>query len=251
MRRIGSRPRPPGGPSSDGAAGMVALRGRVVVSALSGVLVLTFVAAFLAWQQYDDTRTTALNTVRVQANLAGTLLDTYFAGQVASLQAMAAAPAVVEPGRGGDARVLQARPAAQRPRVHGRYRLDRPDGRLAGVELGRQRSVPAVNVGDREYFKAVVETEKPFISEGLTTRRTGEHAIVMAVPTRDAAGKLSGVLAGVLLVEPDTGALERHRSRVRRAGGVRPHGPVGAGRLRQAAQHGAARSGCGTIRTAA
>jgi len=65
------------------------------VSALSGVLLVVAVAAFLAWQQYDDTRATALNTVQVRANLAGTLLDTYFAGQIAALQAMAAAPAVV------------------------------------------------------------------------------------------------------------------------------------------------------------
>ena len=63
-------------------------------------------------------------------------------------------------------------------------------------------ATPGANVVDRSYFETVVDTQKPFVSEGLTTRHSGEHAIVMAVPTRDAAGKLSGVLAGVVLVSP-------------------------------------------------
>ena len=121
---------------------------------------------------------------------------------------------------------------------------------LAGasrVSSSADPSVPGVNVADRAYFKAVVGTQKPFISEGLTTRRTGEHAIVMAVPTRDAAGKLSGVLAGVLLVSPTPARSNGDRSRVRRAGRVRPHRAVGARRLRQAAQHGVAGARCARI----
>jgi serine phosphatase RsbU (regulator of sigma subunit) len=57
-------------------------------------------------------------------------------------------------------------------------------------------------VADRSYFKTVMETGKPFVSEGITTRRGGERAVVVAVPTRDAAGKLTGMLAGALLVKP-------------------------------------------------
>ncbi len=202
MRRLASWKPRPRGTSSDESTGLVALRGRVVVSALSGVLMVVAVAAFLAWQQYDDTRTTALNTMHVRANLAGTLLDTYFAGQIAALQAMAAGPAVMN---------------LDEPAMLAYFkRVEPPNGPAFTGGIGwidltgasRVSSTPGtvagsgVNLADRAYFKAVVGTEKPFVSEGLTTRRSGEHAIVMAVPTRDAAGKMSGVLAGVLLVSP-------------------------------------------------
>lgn len=181
---------------------MVALRGRVVVSALSGVLGVVAVAAFLAWQQYDDTRATALNTVQVRANLAGTLLDTYFEGQIAALQAMAAAPAVMnleEPAM--LAYFKRAEPPNGPPFTGGIGWIDLKGAWRVSSTPGAA-AVPGANVVDRSYFETVVDTQKPFVSEGLTTRHSGEHAIVMAVPTRDAAGKLSGVLAGVVLVSP-------------------------------------------------
>ncbi len=201
MRRLGSQ-QPPRGPSSDGSAGVTALRGRVLVSALAGVLVVVAVAAVLAWEQYDDTRTTALNTVQVRANLAGTLLDTYFAGQISGLQAMAAAPAVVDQDEAAMlAYFKRIQPPSGLAFTGGIGWVDLTGASRVSTSAGSS-ATPAVNVADRSYFKAVVDTQKPFISEGLTTRRSGEHAVVMAVPTLDAAGKLSGVLAGVLLVSP-------------------------------------------------
>ena len=202
MRRLGSRGQPPGGTSSDGFAGLVALRGRVVVSALSGVLLVVAVAAFLAWQQYDDTRATALKTVQVRANLAGTLLDTYFAGQIAALQAMAAAPAVVNLDEQAMSAYFKRVQPPNGPAFTGGIGWIDTTGASRVSNTSGTSAVPAVNVADRSYFKAVVDTGKPYISEGVTTRRTGEHAIIMAVPTRDAAGKLSGVLAGAVLVSP-------------------------------------------------
>jgi hypothetical protein len=47
----------------------------------------------------------------------------------------------------------------------------------------------------------VLATRKPFISSGLMSRRGGRHLVVMAVPTYDSKGRLSGVLAGALLVK--------------------------------------------------
>ena len=72
------------GPSSEAGVGMIALRGRVLVSVLGGVLVLVAVAAALAWRQYEDSRSSALNQARARAVLAVTVFDTYFAGQIAN-----------------------------------------------------------------------------------------------------------------------------------------------------------------------
>ena len=58
-----------------------------------------------------------------------------------------------------------------------------------------------VSVADRTYFQQAV-AGKPFISEGITARRSNEHIVVIAVPTKDASGQVSGVLAGALLVNP-------------------------------------------------
>ena len=42
----------------------------------------------------------------------------------------------------------------------------------------------------------------PFVSEGLTSRVSHRQVIVISVPTRDAHGEITGVLAGTLLVKP-------------------------------------------------
>ena len=57
-----------------------------------------------------------------------------------------------------------------------------------------------LNLSDRSYFKQVIATDAPFVSEGLAARGTRKHIVVMAVPTHDARGRLTGVLAGALLV---------------------------------------------------
>src|SRR5690349_17529656 len=90
--------------SSDGTTAGHASRGRVVPVALAGVLVLAAVAALLAWQQYQDARSSALRTVRARTVLAATVFDTYFAGEIAQMNAIADAPAVV----GGDRPAMAA-----------------------------------------------------------------------------------------------------------------------------------------------
>ncbi len=183
---------------------MIAVRGRLLVTVLGGVLVLVIVAAALAWRQYADSRDAALNQVRARAVLAGTIFDTYFSGSLATLTAIAAAPAVV---------------ATDQPAMTGYLKRVQPSGGkgftggIAWIDTtGAWRvssttptAAAIVNVADRLYFKSVMATDKPFVSEGITTRRSNEHAVVIAVPTHDASGRLSGVLAGVLLVGPSAG----------------------------------------------
>lgn len=51
------------------------------------------------------------------------------------------------------------------------------------------------SLGDREYFKKVATTKKPYVSDPVLTRLTGKMSVVLTVPVFD-NGQLSGVLIG-------------------------------------------------------
>ena len=51
---------------------------------------------------------------------------------------------------------------------------------------------------DRVYFKRVTATGKPYISAGLVGRKLRVPIVVVAVPTRDAAGRPTGMLTGAI-----------------------------------------------------
>ncbi|BBB90751.1 MAG TPA: methyl-accepting chemotaxis protein [Methylomusa anaerophila] len=57
-----------------------------------------------------------------------------------------------------------------------------------------------VNLGDREYFKQVITTKKPAVSDALMNRTTGKAGINVAVPVLY-EGKLTGVLTGSISIE--------------------------------------------------
>ena len=94
---------------------------------------------------------------------------------------------------GGDEGLLHAARERQGEDVHRRDRLDRSPGRQQDLDAIHRSGAP-VSVADRSYFKAVVSTGAPFVSEGLVTRNANRRVVIMAVPTRDSAGRLTGVL---------------------------------------------------------
>ena len=53
---------------------------------------------------------------------------------------------------------------------------------------------------DREYFKKVMATQKPVVSEPLVSRATGKLAVVLAVPV-SSQGRLTGVLVGTFSMD--------------------------------------------------
>ena len=55
-----------------------------------------------------------------------------------------------------------------------------------------------MDVSDRVYFKSVTASGKPYISAGLIGRKLRQRIIVIAVPTRDAAGRPTGMLTGAI-----------------------------------------------------
>ncbi len=55
---------------------------------------------------------------------------------------------------------------------------------------------------DREYFKKVVETKKPYISDPLISRTTGKQSVVMIVPViKPGTGEMTGVVFGTYSAE--------------------------------------------------
>ncbi len=167
--------------------------------ALLAVLLFAAVAGALAWRQYDDAQESALDNARARAVLAATVFDTYFGGQIDTLTSIAQAPAVV---------------AADEAAMFAYFeRIQPPDGKLftgglawanrAGVvrvSTGADAPGAVADVSDRSYHEQVLKTRKPFVSEGLTSRLSREQVVVTAVPTRDAAGKLAGVLIGTMRI---------------------------------------------------
>jgi serine phosphatase RsbU (regulator of sigma subunit)/anti-sigma regulatory factor (Ser/Thr protein kinase) len=183
------------------ARGLASTRERLVVGALAAWMALVVLATLLAWRQYDDAKRQAEHDQRNRAILAGTVFDTYFAGQIGTLQAMAAAPSV----RSGEIAKMQAyfalvRPDAGRTFTAGIGWLDRQGyARASSVSL----DAPPQSYADRSYFEHVLATGRPYISQALVTRRKPlRRVIVMAVPTRDERNRISGVLTGALLLRP-------------------------------------------------
>jgi serine phosphatase RsbU (regulator of sigma subunit) len=171
--------------------------------ALVALLLFAGVGGALAWRQYQDARRSDLRDARAKALVAATVFDTAFLGDISTLQSVALAPAVVE-----------SREAAMIPYFK---RIQRANARLftgglswidrtgeVRVSTNGLKRGPARNVSDRRYFTTVMRTGRPYVSAGLTGRVTHRHVIVIAVPTRDAAGATTGVLAGTVLIKAPT-----------------------------------------------
>jgi serine phosphatase RsbU (regulator of sigma subunit)/anti-sigma regulatory factor (Ser/Thr protein kinase) len=172
-------------------------RRRMLLGALVAGLALVFVAGGLALHQYDDARQSAANDARARVILASEMIDTYFTGQLATLTSIAKSP----PVRNQDTNAMRAYFARVQSPAGGPFSdIGWIDGR--GIErVSANPSAPiGVDLSDRSYFKQAMATDAAFVSEGLASRGTRQHVVVMAVPTHDAAGRITGVLAGGMLV---------------------------------------------------
>jgi serine phosphatase RsbU (regulator of sigma subunit) len=169
--------------------------------ALATLLLFAGIAGALSWRQYRDAQKTALSEARARAVIAASVFNTYFDGQIATLKSIANAPAVV--------RIREPDMLAYFKRVQQKNGTQF-DGGLAWIDsegnvqvsTNQAQPGPSANVSDRSYFATALHTGDAFVSEGLTARTTGRHVVVTAVPTRDAQGRISGVLAGTRLIRP-------------------------------------------------
>ena len=139
--------------------------------------------------------------LKARVVLASTVFDTYFAGQLGLLNSIAASPAVVATDQAAMRIYFKRLEGGQaKPFTGGLGWIDREG--VSRVSSNRPNGAPPLSVADRSYFKAVVATGGPFVSEGLVARTANRRVVIMAVPTRDSAGRLTGVLAGALELKP-------------------------------------------------
>ena len=174
-------------------------RRRLLLSCLIAGLALVGVAGGLARHQYDDARQNAMNDARARVVLASAMLDSYFGGELAVLNTIAQSP----PVRAGDTSSMRSYFRRIEPPGGGLFAgglgwADRQGALHASSSAGRERSV---SLSDRSYFKTVMATGAPYVSEGLASRVTHKRISVLAVPTRDARGDLTGVLVGALPID--------------------------------------------------
>ena len=170
--------------------------------ALVALVLFATIGGALAWRQYRDTQRTDLRDARAKAVVAATVFDTAFRGEIATLQSISLSPVVVnsrEPGM--LAYFKRVQPKNGRLFTGGLAWIDRK-GDVRVSTNGVRPGPTAANVSDRAYFSSAMRTGKPFVSAGLTSRTTHKQVIVIALPTRDAKGEVTGVLAGTVLIKP-------------------------------------------------
>ena len=167
--------------------------------AVAALVLFAVVSGALAWRQYRDAQHTALGDARARAVVAAEVFDAYFAGDIATLQAIADAPPVVH----GNQQAMLAYFKRVQPKngklFTGGLSWIAHDGE-ARVSTNRPAPGAIADVSDRDYFRQTMRTGAPFVSAGLTARQSHDQVIVTAVPTRNSAGQLSGVLIGSLLI---------------------------------------------------
>jgi serine phosphatase RsbU (regulator of sigma subunit)/anti-sigma regulatory factor (Ser/Thr protein kinase) len=185
--------------------GAAQFRRRLAVAGAAVVIGLVALGSVLAWRQYEDAKQRETGGIRARVYLAGLVFETYFGGQIKALQSLAASPTV----RDADT----ARMAAYFKRMQpSQEKLRLFNGGLGWIDRQGNSRVSAanpngsgVNVAERDYFKQVMATGKPYVSNGITSKVNNRRVIVVAVPTRDASGEINGLLAGALQLTPANG----------------------------------------------
>jgi serine phosphatase RsbU (regulator of sigma subunit) len=169
--------------------------------ALAALLLFAGVGGALAWRQYRSAQRTDLKDARAKAVVAATVFDTAFRGEIATLQSISKAPVVMTSRKAAMlAYFKRVQPENGTLFTGGLAWIDRT-GKVRVSTSGRKPG-PVADVSDRAYFSSAIRSGQPFVSAGLTARLSHRQVIVIALPTRDLEGNLTGVLAGTLLVKP-------------------------------------------------
>jgi anti-sigma regulatory factor (Ser/Thr protein kinase) len=175
-------------------------RRRLAVTALAAVIVLVAVSAGLAFQQYRHAQHSNVRDLRSRATVAAAAVDAAFAGDVATLGAVAQAPAFANLALGPMAQYLHRLGASNARTFNaGIGWIDR-NGYVDASSTASQSRLRTY-VGDRTYFRRVLESGQPYVSAGLIGRRVHEPVVVIAVPTRTTGGSISGVLAASIRLD--------------------------------------------------
>jgi anti-sigma regulatory factor (Ser/Thr protein kinase) len=167
-------------------------RRRMIAGAVIGVALLAAVSVLVIWRQYRDDQHRAVSDLNTRVLLVGAVVNSYISGGISTLDSIAAAPSVVRP----QPTLMDAyfkRLAAGSGVFNGGIGWVDPEGQVTASSSGA-----SVDVADRDYFQHVMKTGRPYVSSGLVGRHLKQQLVVVAVPTRDAAGHLTGILTGAI-----------------------------------------------------
>jgi len=175
-----------------------ASRQRIIIGAAIGAALLGAVSIALAWRQYDDAKSRSLTDLEARVVAVSAVIDTSFRGQITALNSIAAAPSVV---------------GERTPRMRSYFRRVNPphgglfSGGLGWIDRSGRLRVSStggsarLNLASRAYFQRVIRSGTPYVSAGLVGRRLRQPVVVVAVATRDSRGRISGVLAGSIVLK--------------------------------------------------
>lgn len=176
------------------------MRRRLLAAVVLAIVVVAAVAVGSAVRQYHQAQHAALNDLRSRSVVAAAVVDAAFAGDISTLSAAAAAPAVVN---------------LDLPNMSAYFhRLEAANGALFNGGMGWADRTGAVRVStntapvsatlsisNRTYFKQALATGKPYVSAGLIGRSLAQPVVVVAVPTHASDGTLSGVLTASIRLQ--------------------------------------------------
>jgi serine phosphatase RsbU (regulator of sigma subunit)/anti-sigma regulatory factor (Ser/Thr protein kinase) len=169
-------------------------RRRLILVAVLAVVTFVGVSAGLALRQYRHAQHSALQDLRSRAVVGATVINTSFGGDVATLNAIVSSPAFVSGDRTRMRVYLERLQAAPGAQFNGGIGWIDRNG-VVRVSTTAPRGARPVSVADRTYFRHAIADGRPYVSGGIVSRRSKQPVVVVAVPTRTADGRISGVLA--------------------------------------------------------
>ena len=164
---------------------------RLLLIGLPVVAVLCGLAVVLALRSAATEKDQIRARIRALTASAAATTDRYLTGQIRVLQTIAELRAFRQGDVSGMRETLGQIDSPSKGFSEAIGWVD-PTGRPRAP-----RAVPTVDLSDRSYFKAVLATGQPYVSEAIVGRIRSAAFVVFAVPTSDPAGDVNGVLTGV------------------------------------------------------
>ncbi len=167
---------------------------------IAGVISLALCAAgaLVSWQAYDSQRDRVASETAALARAAATNADRFVTDRIALLEAVASAPPVVATDTAAMDEYFRL--VNRRRRFSGGIGFVDRSGRVRAhsrIDVRRR----AIRAGDRDYFRAVIGTGRPFVGRAVLARSDARPIVVLAVPARGRDGAISGVVIGSLLLD--------------------------------------------------
>lgn len=165
------------------------------------------VALYLSYSRYQSEQDDVVSDVAFESNVVAARIDQFFRERFEYLDAVARSP-LVEEGGAAEIKAYFERIATRDSTFSGGLSLVGSDG-VMRLLSNYPLDSPPLDLSDRDYVQAVLNTGAPFFGNAFIGRATGEPLLSIAVPVRNAAGEVTAVLAGTVRIDLPGGGLAR------------------------------------------